>query len=134
MQSHHSALIFLIYTVISYILYYISYTIILPSISKQLYYSDAEGTIRWSVCASAEQAMARCTVAPGDSQVSAAGEDLWGLVGVEGGRWPHKAASRQKTLAYAAERRAAPEVNIRHANQVKAHAAPRVTNHRGRFF
>lgn len=37
------------------------------------------------MCASAEQAMARCAVAPGDSQVSATDEDLRGLVGVEGG-------------------------------------------------
>lgn len=40
---------------------------------------------------------------------------------MEGRRRPPKAAPRQKTLAYAAERRAAPEVNT----QIRADARPR---------
>lgn len=108
MQSQHLALIFLLLV-----------AFLLP-VSKQMYFSGAERTVRQSVCASAEQARVRCSVAPGDRQVSATVEDLWGLTAVVGGRWPHKAAPRQKTLAHAAEKRAAPEVNPRHANQVKA--------------
>lgn len=76
-------------------------------------YSGAEGTVRPGVCAGAEQAPARCAVAPGDGQVPATVGDLRGLAAVEGGRRPPKAAPRQKTLAHAAERRAAPEVNTR---------------------
>lgn len=64
MQSHHSVLPFF------------CASLSLPSVYKQLDYSDAEGTIRRGVCASAEQAMVRCSVAPGDGQVSATDEDL----------------------------------------------------------
>lgn len=64
MQSQHSALTFLLLAVF-----------LLP-VSKRMHCCGAEGTVRQSVCASAEQATVRCSVAPGDRQVSATVEDL----------------------------------------------------------
>lgn len=49
-------------------------------------YSGAEGTVKRRVRAGAEQAPARCGVAPGDGRVSATAGDLRGLAAVEGGR------------------------------------------------
>lgn len=98
----------------------ISFARLFPSlpIYKHLCCCVAEGSVGRSVRAGAVQAAVRRAVAPGDGQVSATAEGLRGLAAVEGGRRPRKAAPRQKALAHAAERRAAPEVNARHANRV----------------